>query len=157
MWCPSWCFLFLAFTRNGVSLTSAWGWKRSIGASQRSNLLVTGASDSSLSLSKSEHLPRGGATLNANTTSSPNIDGEVAVVDPAEVRICRMLSHPFGRMNWSTFHKSALRLACFSHKAFFSFKESWSTSRLVSIGRHWWRPSRLGRVTCEAVLDSLSW
>ncbi|GAX13030.1 hypothetical protein FisN_2Hh513 [Fistulifera solaris] len=83
IWCPSWCFLFLAFTRNGVSLTSAWGWKRSIGASQRSNLLITSESDTSLSLTKSDHLPRGGAVLNE---TSLNDAGKVAVEDPAENR-----------------------------------------------------------------------
>ena len=88
IWCPSWCFLFLAFTRNGVSLTSAWGWKRSIGVSQRGSLLVTaGASDSPLSFSKNEDVPRGGATLDANATSSLHMAGEVAVEDPAEVSI----------------------------------------------------------------------
>jgi hypothetical protein len=44
--------------------------------------LITSESDTSLSLTKSEHLPRGGAILNE---TSLNDAGGVAVDDPAEV------------------------------------------------------------------------
>lgn len=87
-----------------MSLTSAWGSKRSLGASHRSSLLVTGESDSSLSLSKIEHLPRGGATLNSNTTSYLNVAGDVAVEDPAEVSLIMLFSCPFDRMHCSSYH-----------------------------------------------------
>ncbi len=139
IWCPSWCFLFLAFTRNGVSLTSAWGWKRSIGASQRSNLLITSESDTSLSLTKSDHLPRGGAVLNE---TSLNDAGKVAVEDPAEV---------------SKIHEASEVVATiFLTKVFFRSEEPRSFTSLVSIGRYRRWPSCLSRVTGKTVSNSLS-
>lgn len=137
IWCPSWWFILLAFTRHGVSLTSAWGWKRSVGATHRSSFLATSAaSDNTLSLSNSEPLKEVCSSMTANTTSFLHDAGEVVVEDPAEVRMLfpRMIS----KKTIFEFKVTLCPLRVNFCSTFFShtclFVESRSTSSLISVG-----------------------